>query len=104
MKGLYRNGEMAESNKKSHGGPGRGQGRKPVNDGEPMVVVPMRMTPSQRAKMHRLGGAAWLRDTIDAAPEPSSALSDTPLACRSAYAIQDTRERPLPWQLAEEQA
>lgn len=71
MKGQYRNGEMAESNKKSHGGPGRGQGRKPVNDGEPMVVVPMRMTPSQREKLGRLGGAGWVRDRIDETPEPT---------------------------------
>jgi hypothetical protein len=71
MKGRYRNGEMAESNKKRHGGPGRGQGRKPVNDGEPMVVVPMRMTPSQREKLGRLGGAGWVRDRIDETPEPT---------------------------------
>ena len=68
---------MTESPTKRHGGPGRGQGRKPVNDGEPMVVVPMRMTPSQRAKMHRLGGAAWMRDIIDATPEPSSPTEES---------------------------
>lgn len=62
---------MADSSKKRHGGPGRGQGRKPVNEGEPMIVVPIRMTPSQRAKMHRLGGAGWMRERIDEAPEPT---------------------------------
>lgn len=62
---------MADSIKKRHGGPGRGQGRKPANEGEPMVVVPMRMTPSQREKLGLLGGAAWVRDRIDEAPEPT---------------------------------
>lgn len=36
-----------------------------------MVVVPMRMTPSQREKLGLLGGAAWVRDRIDEAPEPT---------------------------------
>jgi len=65
------NQTMTESPPKRHGGPGRGQGRKPVNEGEPMVVVPMRMTPSQREKLARMGGAGWVRDRIDEAPEPT---------------------------------
>lgn len=36
-----------------------------------MVVVPMRMTPSQREKLARMGGAGWVRDRIDEAPEPT---------------------------------
>ena len=62
---------MAKLDKKQHGGPGRGQGRKPDHEGEPMVVVPIRMTPSQREKLGRLGGGGWARSRIDEAPEPT---------------------------------
>lgn len=49
-----------------HGGAGRGQGRKPLGDA-PMVVVPLRMSPKQKAKLAQLGGAAWVRGKIDQA-------------------------------------
>jgi hypothetical protein len=32
------------------GGPGRGQGRKPLNQDGPSVLVSVRLTPAQRAK------------------------------------------------------
>jgi hypothetical protein len=51
------------------GGPGRGQGRKP-QEGEAMVPVSIKMTPPQRDKLTRLGGAPWIRDRIDKAKEP----------------------------------
>lgn len=51
------------------GGPGRGQGRKPVKDGEETVTVSLRMTVPQREKLERLGGAAWVREKIDKAKE-----------------------------------
>jgi len=51
------------------GGPGRGQGRKPVKQGEETVTVSLRMTPEQRAKLARLGGAEWVRTKIDKARE-----------------------------------
>ena len=51
------------------GGPGRGQGRNPVKRGEETVTVSLRMTPEQRAKMARLGGAEWVRTKIDKARE-----------------------------------
>lgn len=51
------------------GGPGRGQGRKPVKQGEETVTVSLRMTPTQREKLTALGGAKWVRDQIDAAPQ-----------------------------------
>ena len=51
------------------GGPGRGQGRKPVKQGEETVTVSLRMTPEQRAKLSRLGGAEWVRTRIDKARE-----------------------------------
>ena len=43
----------------------RGQGRKPIKPGELMVVVPLRMTPEQKAKLATLGGAEWVRDKLD---------------------------------------
>jgi hypothetical protein len=52
------------------GGAGRGQGRKPLKEGEESVSVPIRLTASQRDKLARLGGAQWVRDRIDKAKEP----------------------------------
>lgn len=51
------------------GGPGRGQGRKPVAEGEPTITVSLRMTAAQRDKLARLGGAVWVRQRIDKALE-----------------------------------
>lgn len=48
----------------------RGQGRKPLAEGEATVTVSVRMTTRHRAKLERLGGAPWVRDAIDAAKEP----------------------------------
>jgi len=56
---------------KQRGGAGRWQGRKPVKAGEETVTVSLRMTPSQRAKLGLLGGACWVRERIDEAPEPT---------------------------------
>jgi hypothetical protein len=53
----------------TRGGSGRGQGRKPVKQGEPTVTVSLRMTASQREKLARLGGALWVRGKIDKAKE-----------------------------------
>lgn len=47
------------------GGPGRGQGRKPIAQGEDTVTVSIRLTTSQRAKLADLGGAAWVRQQIE---------------------------------------
>lgn len=52
------------------GGPGRGQGRKPVKAGEDTVTVSLRMTPTQRSKLSKLGGAKWVREQIDNVKEP----------------------------------
>lgn len=49
------------------GGPGRGQGRKPVAEGQQTVTVSLRMTAAQRDKLARLGGAEWVRLRIDKA-------------------------------------
>ena len=53
----------------TRGGPGRGQGRKPVKEGEDTVTVSIRVTVPQREKLDRLGGAAWVREKIDKAKE-----------------------------------
>lgn len=37
-----------------------------------MVVVPVRMTPTQKAKLKRIGGGKRLRQWIDAVPEPGA--------------------------------
>ena len=47
----------------------RGQGRKPKAPEQRMVVVPLRMTPEQKAKLTTLGGAKWVRERIDEQPE-----------------------------------
>lgn len=53
--------------KENRGGPGRGQGRKPVAEGQQTVTVSLRMTEAQRDKLARLGGAQWVRQRIDKA-------------------------------------
>lgn len=59
-----------ESIPKGRGGPGRGQGRKRLKEGEETVIVPIRMTAGQKEKLARLGGPQWVRDRIDKAKEP----------------------------------
>lgn len=54
----------------SHGGAGRGQGRKPLEAGEETVPVTVRMTRPQKEKLTKLGGAKWVRERIDKAKEP----------------------------------
>jgi hypothetical protein len=48
-----------------------GQGRQPtiVKPGERSAVLHARVSPAQRAKVERNGGAQWVRALIDAAPE-----------------------------------
>lgn len=54
---------------KKRGGPGRGQGRKPIKHGEKTVTLSLRVTAAQREKLARLGGAEWVRNNIDRAKE-----------------------------------
>lgn len=56
----------------TRGGPGRGQGRKPVKQGEETVTLSLRVTVAQREKLARLGGAEWVRQKIDRAKEPNA--------------------------------
>lgn len=55
--------------KDNRGGAGRGQGRKPLQEGIETVAVSVKMTAGQRDKLSRLGGAPWLRARIDRARE-----------------------------------
>ncbi len=55
----------------NRGGPGRGQGRKPVAEGQQTVTVSLRMTEAQRDKLALLGGAEWVRQRIDKAKAPN---------------------------------
>lgn len=55
----------------NRGGPGRGQGRKPVAEGRQTVTVSLRMTEAQRDKLALLGGAEWVRQRIDKAKAPN---------------------------------
>ena len=58
--------DLTQPNAK-RGGPGRGQGRKPVAEGQTTVTVSLRMTADQRDRLTALGGAKWVRSAIDAA-------------------------------------
>lgn len=49
-----------------------GSGRKAIYDA-PMGRVNLPMTAVQRAKLTRLGGAAWVRQQIERSPEPPHA-------------------------------
>ena len=57
--------------KAPHGGPGRGQGRKPLPDEERTVVVTVRLTQARMDKLRRLG-AHWLAKAVDRAKEPDA--------------------------------
>ena len=47
------------------GGPGRGQGRKSIGDAPMEVIMHVRMSAEQRAKLEELGGSDWVRKMID---------------------------------------
>lgn len=49
----------------------RGQGRKSVQGAGKSPVLQVVVTPEQKAKVQRLGGAEWVRRTIDKAREVS---------------------------------
>ena len=62
--------ERTGSQKSTRGGPGKGQGRKPIKAGEKTITVSLRMTATQREKLERLGGAEWVRRKIERAEDP----------------------------------
>lgn len=45
----------------------RPQGRPELPEAERLVVVPIRLSTAQKAKLTTLGGAAWIRARIDRA-------------------------------------
>lgn len=54
---------MTEQTKR--GGPGRGQGRKPLaKSGEVMKPRAIRMTDAEWEKLLKLGGSEWVREKI----------------------------------------
>ena len=57
--------DLQAAPKRTRGGAGRGQGRKPIQQGEDTVTVSLRMTTGQRAKLATLGGATWVRQQIE---------------------------------------
>jgi hypothetical protein len=61
---------MDEGKLTGRGGPGRGQGRKPLAGG-PLIPVSIKMTSEQRDKLLRLGGAPWVRRKIQTAKDPN---------------------------------
>lgn len=66
---------MKQETKNTHGGAGRGQGRKPINpSGEHMVAIGATVTPEQRDTFKAIpgGGSAWLRRQLDELKNASS--------------------------------
>ena len=51
--------------KETRGGPGRGQGRKPLAQGEETIPVTIRLTETQRDVLTALGGPKWVREQIE---------------------------------------
>ena len=51
--------------KTQRGGPNRGQGRKRIDADDTTVRVNLTMTATQRDKLIKLGGSAWVRDMIE---------------------------------------
>lgn len=51
--------------KATRGGPGRGQGRKPLAQGEETIPVTIRLTETQRDMLAALGGPKWVREQIE---------------------------------------
>lgn len=66
----------------TRGGPGRGQGRKPIKQGQHTVTVSLRMTEAQRDKLALLGGAKWVRQRIDKAKASNVATKRTDYGTR----------------------
>ncbi|WP_295525659.1 hypothetical protein [uncultured Pseudacidovorax sp.] len=59
--------------KKQWGGSRSGSGKKPTVAGAPATApVTVKLTDEQKAKLQRLGGANWVRQKIDAEPDPEA--------------------------------
>lgn len=55
--------------KNTHGGARPGSGPKPLPPGTRMENISLKMHRAQIEKLHRLGGASWVRTRIDKAKE-----------------------------------
>lgn len=60
---------------KAHGGRREGSGRKSVEDSVLMKNRVIRVDDARWQKCQDLGGAKWIRDRIDEAPDPSELKS-----------------------------
>jgi hypothetical protein len=58
--------------KKTHGGPRPGSGRKPIGPTPLDVKFLVPMAAAMREKVKALGGAAWVRNKIDKAKTPEN--------------------------------
>lgn len=54
----------------THGGAREGAGRTAVDGAQPDTTYLIKLESAQKAKLLRLGGAAWIRGKIDKAREP----------------------------------
>lgn len=59
---------MKPTTPNSHGGARKGAGRKSTDGAENLQRVSVNLREDQRAKFAQLGGSAWLRALVDAAP------------------------------------
>ena len=58
--------EITSGKLAGRGGAGRGQGRKSVSGQGASPILRVRVTPDQKSKVEKMGGAAWVRSLIDA--------------------------------------
>lgn len=62
--------------------PKRPQGRPPAPPEQTLRIGSIRLTAAQWTKLAALGGAKWIRERIDRAKLPQSALGHIPLHAR----------------------
>jgi len=60
---------MTKTTKKQKAAPVDPGGRPALQKGVESVIVPIRMTPEQKEKFHRIGGAVRMREWLDRAKE-----------------------------------
>jgi hypothetical protein len=80
--------------KTKRGGPGRGQGRPPVEAGQLTVTVSLRMTARQRQALASLGGAQWVRKKIDYAVDRVM-RNDTDETARPSLFVLEFRQEAI---------
>ena len=63
-----------EKPEKEWGGLRPGAGRKPLDEKPMGMVLHVRLSPEQKAKVDLLGGSRWVREAIDRAKLPSGGV------------------------------